>query len=418
MTFLAAENTNTSSHRANQSATSSNATHGANCSAFSFQTISDPINAVPLITWSIAVLCQLFDLTGFYLWRNKQPFMRFHVALAITSLLGGLLGVLAPLLRASPWTAATVLIAKLDVAAFGLVNCAAIVNTLFISIDRWLSVEFPHYYRNNISNRKVIIALLASWLISILIFLPGIIVFRNFIDVSCDGPFTLKINGTFGDPAQSVFAGLTRGFFLLPILFIFQVWILVIAVETKLRRVIARRQIVNPRRRSEASPPEIPRIQQAYMTMRIVWGTLLGSMAVVIGTVLANVPYSLLPIPGLKSKNLLALIKLQNSLFTVSYLYTPLVYLIFFPQFRGAITGALEKGRVWVRVHFPLVTGTSRAKNGPAKTHQLDTLAAPAIAGTAATLQKVDELPVLSDASCSNPRPTLPPTSEPAVTKF
>ena len=321
-----------------------------NCSLF--QSINAPLNTVPLITYCAVLLCQTFNLIGFRLWRHKQPFMRLHVALAVTSLLVGTFGAIAPLCRAAPWTPVTVVIAKLDVALFTISIYAATIITLCISADRWLSVEFPHRYRNDVSPRKMTVAIAASWGWALISTVPGLAIYREGIEVYCHRPFTVnfRINGVI-DPQETFFASLSAGFFLLPILFIFQVRILIIAVETKLRLIAMRRQAVVPAEPASenAGAQARRRLKQANLAMRIVWGNLLASMTVVFGTVLAKIPYSFLPIPALSRATPVALIKLQNYLFTVSYLYTPFVYLIFFPQFRAAIKKPLVRGRDWLR---------------------------------------------------------------------
>ena len=322
----------------------SSGNHTANCT--SFQTLNNPINAVPFITWCAVILCQVFDLTAFHLWRqHKPPFMQFHVSLAVSSLLAAAVSLIAPVSRASPWTPVTMTIAKFEVGAFATVLRVTIVNTLFISVDRWLSVEFPHLYRVHVSPRKITIAVVVSWVVALVLTVPGVVIFHHGIRVACDQPssFPYKIDGSDGDSMQIFFGFLSRGYYIIPMLFISQLRILMIAVETRLRLAQLRRQTVSPDGPGQAWKQSKRRLKIANLAVRIVWGNLLGSMTVVMGTVLANLPYNL------AAEKTLVLIKMQNYLFTVQYLYTPLVYLVFFPHFRAAIKRPLLKGYDWGR---------------------------------------------------------------------
>lgn len=82
--------------------------------------------------------------------------------------------------------------------------------------------------------------------------------------------------------------------------------------------------------------------------MRIVWGNLMGSMTVVMGTVVAHLPYAQFFHIISNPATIVALTKLQNYLFIVQYIYTPVVYLVFFPHFRDAYLRSLVGGRDWL----------------------------------------------------------------------
>ncbi|OQV16572.1 hypothetical protein BV898_09245 [Hypsibius exemplaris] len=111
-----------------------------NCTASAVRDTS--LNSVPLLLASSIILCQIFNLTVFHLWRNREPFMLFHISLSYSSLLLGLAALISPISRLSPWTEVTQTFAASGVLLYGLINRIAVVNTFLISLDRWLSVEF------------------------------------------------------------------------------------------------------------------------------------------------------------------------------------------------------------------------------------------------------------------------------------
>ena len=330
-----------------------------NCSVG--RTITNPVNAIPLLLSCLDILCQLFNLIGFHLWRDrtKQPFVQFHVNLAVALMITGLIGTIPLFTRLSPWTPVTVFIAKVfAVAGFSLFSRMAIICVLFISVDRWLSVEFPHWYRQNVTRRAIKFAIVGSWVLGVVMTTPGLVIYRDRINVSCNRPYgmSFQFNKTNGDsPVQAFFATLSRGIFLIPVLFIFQLRILMIVVETKLRMARMRQQTIQP----------IPgtsfmvvagrrRLRMAHLALLIVWEHLLASMIVVLGTLLANLPFAFFEYSDVSQSSdaaRIVLFKLQNYLFVVQSLYTPFVYLIFFPNFRAAVCRPLLAFQRWfVRV--------------------------------------------------------------------
>ncbi|OQV16571.1 hypothetical protein BV898_09244 [Hypsibius exemplaris] len=176
-----------------------------------------------------------------------------------------------------------------------------------------------------------------TWLIALGITLPGMVVFREGIVIPCDGPFKMNFklnNGTSsGQPWQVFLAGLAHGPFLIPILFVFQLRIMIIALQTRLR-------LHRLRTATRVSPnvDNVRRLRSAHLAARVIWSSIAGSMVVVIGTVLANLPYNVLEYSGLNgSRATVTLLKMQNYLFVFQYVYTPFVYMTFFPPFRAVV---------------------------------------------------------------------------------
>lgn len=294
-------------------------------------------NSAVLFLSLAEIILHFLDLAVFHLWRHKEPFVLFHVSLAGTSALLAMLQIVFPLSHlaaAIHWTSHTRALMALIMALFTFVRRTSMVNTLFISMDRWLSVEFPLRYRMFVTRRGVIVAIPFIWLISAVITVPGIVILRNGIDVSCSRPHTFYMTDQNNSPGRKIVAGLANGPFLIPLLFIFQLRILMIAVTAKLKNFRHQRQIspLSSDNNQEVKPKNAATVAQPIVC--IVWGNLLASMAIVISTVAASFPY--LITAYLNTPRTVQLLHVENTLLAVQPLCPPLIYLLFFPQFRAA----------------------------------------------------------------------------------
>ena len=141
----------------------------------------------PLTLYGTAGLEQIFNLAIFYKWHNKQPFMLLHVSLAVASLTVCLDVFAIEFLRfGSPWNRTKVVFGKLVDAVFNIGNRLTFVNLLFISLDRWLSVEFAIQYRIKVSRTKILVAVAMVWVIGCLLIVPGFVVFWDGVVVGCN----------------------------------------------------------------------------------------------------------------------------------------------------------------------------------------------------------------------------------------
>ncbi|OQV24975.1 hypothetical protein BV898_01184 [Hypsibius exemplaris] len=302
------------------------------------------LNGVPMILIFSQVAGQIFNLVIFRLWRNKEPFLTLHIALAYGNILVGAISVISPVTRWTRWTSVTETVAKVQAVLFAIGNRSTVVNTLLISIDRWLSVEFPIAYRNKVTKRKLSIAVVVGWITTIAISLPTMIVFRNKILVGCNRPSTVDYSAS--NPLESFLAGFQRAPIILAFLFLFQLRILMIAVETRLRLI----SLKNTIKAASLTTAELNvlRGQHSKLTARIIWDSLLGSMAVVMGIGLSTVPFVVLDYGGMSGRTGTTLmLNIGNNLFVVQRLYTPFVYLLFFPKFRAAAARPLIMAARW-----------------------------------------------------------------------
>ena len=120
------------------------------------------LNGVPLIILLLECFAQLFNLLIFTRWRHKEPYMLYHTSLAVVSLALIISAYVNIFTRLGTWNAATVALATVSSGVFDVLNRLTFVNALFISADRWLSIEFALAYRKHISKPRV--QIVTGWL--------------------------------------------------------------------------------------------------------------------------------------------------------------------------------------------------------------------------------------------------------------
>ncbi|OQV19970.1 hypothetical protein BV898_05975 [Hypsibius exemplaris] len=284
---------------------------------------------------------QLFNLLIFTLWRNKEPYILLHIALAVASLLGGVSMIMSLPLRYVTHTPVHVFLNLLLVIV--LVNyakCAAILANVAISVDRWLSVEFPVRYRTDITRRKALWAgIVTAFGGALLLDVPGLILFwQNMNFGRCTGLRTFYGQGVLFTVWEAV-----KGPIFFPLLFLSQLRILMIAMRLKLQRHLQRRRVAK-----EVLPPGNA---SAPTVARIVWSSVWGSMAVVICTLIAHVPnYFLANIPNSASA---AVRRFAVYLTLVQHCVSPVIYLLFWPLYRKAVMRLLGRVRAVMPLHTP-----------------------------------------------------------------
>lgn len=156
------------------------------------QYVSDMLH----ITVGLLILnSQLFNLIVFHIWRNKEPYILLHTALAWISLLKGtshfadlLVRTVSRALlvtRSPTGQQASETLAKLVL--FGLIWLGLLDLTMLvgISVDRWLSVEWAVAYRNRVSRRAVKVLAALCVTASLIIGLPGIVVYWPSVSIVC-----------------------------------------------------------------------------------------------------------------------------------------------------------------------------------------------------------------------------------------
>ncbi|OQV23609.1 hypothetical protein BV898_02354 [Hypsibius exemplaris] len=99
------------------------------------------------------VAANLLNLLAFHGWRAKSPYILFHVSLATSSIVSSVFASISPISRSINWGIPSTLSFKISTAAF-IIQFTSTVNDAFISIDRWLSVQ---YAVNGIRRPSVIV---------------------------------------------------------------------------------------------------------------------------------------------------------------------------------------------------------------------------------------------------------------------
>ncbi|OWA51774.1 hypothetical protein BV898_16241 [Hypsibius exemplaris] len=280
------------------------------------------LNGLPLILAGIIVTAQLFNLTIFHLWRQKEPFVLFHVALAYYSLLIGILAAGTPLVRIFPWSErVSTPLTIISWRGFEFIRTLSLVTLLCISVDRWLSVELAVTYRAKISKKLVGQVIALAWLATIALVVPYLAVFGLYYQAFCDRPFTDE-HFTSGYLAWKIVSGPVILAFLLAT----QIRIIMVAVRSKNRQRKAR---------ARTHAAHLASRRQSMVVVQFVWSSLRASMVILLAAVVSEVPF-MVQVSG-KYDSYPIVRRMVYMLPSVQHMYSPVVYLIFFPQFRAVV---------------------------------------------------------------------------------
>ncbi|OQV12534.1 hypothetical protein BV898_13178 [Hypsibius exemplaris] len=283
------------------------------------------LNGVPLILSGVIVCSQLFDLVIFHFWRQKEPYILFHVALAYTSLLVGVDGAVTPLVRMLPWKEPVVSFIFINIffRGYEFFHTLALMTLLFISVDRWVSVEFAVEYRARISTSTVRLFIALTWILTATLTLPGIILYWPNLEAACD-KVVRDTDHSAGRPVWKIFTGPV----ILCLLLLSQTRIFIIAVNAKLRQLVAKA-------RSPTATGPSPQV-----IVRIVWSSLRASMIILLFAVLSEAPYLLRVERWVTSPTVVRMVFMLPA---VQHMYSPLVYLLFFPPFRDVLRRGCQR---------------------------------------------------------------------------
>ncbi|OQV20874.1 hypothetical protein BV898_05216 [Hypsibius exemplaris] len=281
-----------------------------------------------VIFGTIMTSTQLFNLFIFALWHNKEPYILLHVSLAFASLLAGISVITAVPLRYIPLTAGNLLLNKLlGVVLISYGNFSSVLANVAISLDRWMSVEFAIKYRTAISSHKTLfVSVVFVFGGSLVMHGLGIPVFWRFITVD---PCTRRKN----------FEGIGLGYVawntvhelvFLPVLFVSQARILWIALGFKLQRLRRERNIKVSMERPKPGAEMV-----LAPILRIAWSSLLASMTIVGVTLISNVPS--LSLTYIYTSAGPYLRRIGGYMTFVQHCTSPLIYLIFWPEYRAVL---------------------------------------------------------------------------------
>ena len=135
------------------------------------------LNGLPIPFSCLMIIAQLINLLVFRRWLHKEPFLLLHLGLAVNSLLCGSVTLAHLVVRAVPsashWNTVNVPLLRLSISVWSILRVSNMVILVFISLDRWLSVEFSLLYRQNINDRRVLGSFWLIGAVTLLIALPG-----------------------------------------------------------------------------------------------------------------------------------------------------------------------------------------------------------------------------------------------------
>ena len=213
-----------------------------------------------------------------------------------------------------------------------LVSITSLLNLLVISIDRWLSVEFPVPYRNRITRKKVLRTMLATLAVAmILMMLEGVELWRKKM-VSCvtPGHVTSHLSKFF-----YVWKFLTEPLPLI-LLLLWQTRIFFIALSVKLRSMLSRERAGPP----GSVLPDGPQLRggdtrtRRRVAVQLAWSSLRASMVVLLNSALFSLHNLLGSDVIARSPVLQQIVRICTAL---QYTYQPIVYLCFFPEYRAVV---------------------------------------------------------------------------------
>ncbi|OQV22967.1 hypothetical protein BV898_03018 [Hypsibius exemplaris] len=297
---------------------------------------------------ALIIIAQLTNLIVFNFYRSKDHYILFHISLAISSLLSGMSLLSGNLLRYQDLTPLVIWLTKLlGLVLILLADSSALFAIFCISIDRWLSVEYPARYRSLVSRKKILfVIIIFIWTGSIFVVSAGMI--RYWSDFSITPCSYRKIFAP-QDAAFPVWS-LFRGPIVLPFLLFSQIRIFVIGSSMKLRRWRGRASVsaagVLQELQLRAHASEAPRPQPSLLqsrVFRIVWHSMLASMVVVIITLAINVPFIIFA--WLEITTASFMVRVFAFLLLVQHCYSPLIYLCLFPHYRAVFVRAYTVAR-------------------------------------------------------------------------
>ncbi|OQV20009.1 hypothetical protein BV898_06013 [Hypsibius exemplaris] len=283
----------------------------------------------PLFSPAI-ILLQIFTLITFHRWHSRDPYLSLHVSLACSSLAYGIIGLSFGITTLNPWSdlVATASRALNYLSVFA--HNSSTTTLLFISLDRWLSVEFPIQYRARISQKKVLFAIAGLWFVSFLQSVPGMIVYWSAMQAYCNR-LTTFFYPSLGFYLWSVLTGPV----LLSLTALAQLRIITIAVATKLR-------VVRARGRIGKKPTHGPAPVELSVLMGIIRERLLASVVVVIVQLFANVPYRItIQFASRYAWSSQTMAFWSMAWISVQHIFSPVVYLTFFRGFERLRKGSL-----------------------------------------------------------------------------
>ncbi|OQV23346.1 hypothetical protein BV898_02793 [Hypsibius exemplaris] len=206
-----------------------------------------------------------------------------------------------PLVRLLPWKESiSGVFLNLSNRCYEFFKTVTYVLLWLISMDRWISVQFPVKYRGSISRLKIRKAIVLSWLITSVLALPGMIFYWPILLAACDRPIR-----NIYVAHRDVWA-----FFNGPLLL-------------KVKQLLTKARV-------SSGPPAV----SGVIIAGIVWTSLRASMVVLTLALITDLPFLMHAERWIANPSLVRFIYMLPSMQKMT---TPLVNLIFFPPFRAIV---------------------------------------------------------------------------------
>ncbi|OQV19865.1 hypothetical protein BV898_06135 [Hypsibius exemplaris] len=231
------------------------------------------------------------------------------------------------------------------------------VNVAVISVDRWLSVEFPIPYRNHSNRRRILWTISVAYVIATLHTVVPLVVFPECLLLYCSRQQAFRWLGR-----SYLLWNYTRGPLFLMIIILTQTRICVIASGARLRILRSRRVARALDERSSGIKEQRSKcrgsIQQARMVVRTIWESVLPGSIMVMGALVANLPYYVVEILGVGESGSPA-VMFTVIVFSTQHIQTPFIYTMFFRPYREAAHRLWRCGRAMIRQSGDLAGGNN-----------------------------------------------------------
>ncbi|XP_055350319.1 uncharacterized protein LOC129596938 [Paramacrobiotus metropolitanus] len=109
------------------------------------------------------MIASCINLSVFARWKRKEPFLLFHISLSFAELLCSTTSFVGYVNRAFDYTLRYALLSKIGIGFrttfLPLIN----ILVMLISVDRWISVQFPLFYRRKVKRRVILLTINLVW---------------------------------------------------------------------------------------------------------------------------------------------------------------------------------------------------------------------------------------------------------------
>ncbi|OQV19271.1 hypothetical protein BV898_06694 [Hypsibius exemplaris] len=309
----------------------------------------------PLAFSTTIIATQLFNLIIFALWRNKDPYIFLHICLAVASFFAGLALASSVPLRYITLTPVNFFLTKFfGIAVLFYTTSASILANVAISLDRWLSVEFAIKYRTTITKKKALVAgILLTFVVPVVLSVPRYVIYWK--DITVDRCVGTKHFSPKGIGAE--FTEVMMGPVFLPLLFVSQLRILMIAAKQRLRRFTQTHRAVDAGHGPAAAVIHVGEV------VSVLWSSFLGSMAIVVCALISHVPNYLMSVFVEKSvvKFSASTRRLGAYMTFIQHCVSPVIYLLFWPKYRTAVVRLFLRLRMVVTLHSSVATHSTHS---------------------------------------------------------